>query len=66
MMGHDVYYIEDTMLYPVYQKAGEDWDDCSGTVEFLKEAMEKVGMGDRWAFRDVATGKLFGMTGFKI
>jgi len=66
MMGHDVYYIEDTMLYPVYQKAGEDWDDCSGTVEFLKEAMEKVGMGDRWAFRDVATGKLFGMTDSKL
>ena len=65
-MGHDVYYIEDTMLYPVYQKAGEDWDDCSGGVEYLKQAMEKVGLEDRWAYRDVATGKLFGMTDSKF
>jgi hypothetical protein len=43
-MGHDVYYIEDTMLYPVYNKAGEDWDDCSGVVEYMKKAMEKVGL----------------------
>jgi hypothetical protein len=66
LMGHDVYYLEDTMLYPVYQKKGDDWDDCSGTVEYLKQAMDQVGMGDRWAFRDVATGKLFGMTDSKF
>lgn len=61
-MGHDVYYIEDTMLYPVYQAAGESWDDCSFGVDYLKQAMEKIGMEDRWAYRDVASGKLFGMT----
>ena len=62
LMGHDVYYIEDTMLYPVYQKDGASWDDCSFGVDYLKLAMEKVGLGDRWAYRDVATGKLFGMS----
>lgn len=62
LMGHDVYYIEDTMLYPVYQAAGESWDDCSFGVAYLKQAMEKVGLGDRWAYRDVASGKLFGMS----
>ena len=62
LMGHDVYYIEDTMLYPVYQKDGANWDDCSFGVDYLKQAMEKVGLGDRWAYRDVATGKLFGMS----
>jgi hypothetical protein len=61
-LGHDVYYIEDTMLYPVYQQSGEAWDDCSFGVNYLKEAMEKVGLGDRWAYRDVASGKLFGMS----
>jgi hypothetical protein len=65
-MGHDVYYIEDTMLYPVYQSGGDSWDDCSGGVEYLKKAMEKVDMGDRWAYRDVATGKLYGMTEAKL
>ena len=65
-MGHDVYYIEDTMLYPVYQSAGEDWDDCSGGVGYLRQAMDKVGMADRWAYRDVATGKLYGMSELKF
>jgi hypothetical protein len=65
-MGHDVYYIEDTMLYPVYNSAGEDWDDCSGGVAYLRDAMEKVNMGDRWGYRDVATGKLFGMSEEKL
>ena len=62
MMGHEVYYVEDTMLYPVYQKSGDQWDDCSFGVEYLKKAMEDVGLKNRWAYRDVASGKIFGMT----
>lgn len=62
MMGHDVYYIEDTMLYPVYQSSGDNWDDCSFGVAYLQKAMEDYGMQDRWAYRDVASGKIFGMT----
>src|SRR5688500_9870473 len=65
-MGHDVYYVEDTMLYPIYQSGGDSWDDCSGGVEYLRQAMEKAGLGDRWAYRDVATGKLFGMSESKL
>ena len=66
LMGHDVYYIEDTMLYPVYQKSGDSWDDPSFGVDYLRSAMEKVGLGDRWAYRDVASGKLFGMSEEKL
>lgn len=66
LMGHDVYYIEDTMLYPVYQSKGDDWADCSFGVQYLKDAMEKVGLADKWAYRDVASGKLFGMTESKF
>nr|MDQ3017543.1 hypothetical protein [Bacteroidota bacterium] len=62
MMGHDVYYIEDTRLYPVYQSADDRWDDCSFGVEYLRKAMEDAGLENRWAYRDVASGKLFGMT----
>lgn len=66
LMGHDVYYIEDTMLYPVYQSSGDDWADCSFGVRYLKEAMQRVGLEDKWAYRDVATGKLYGMTESKF
>ncbi len=62
LLGHEVYYIEDTMLYPVYQSLGESWDDCTFGVEYLKKAMEEVGLQDNWAYRDVASGKIFGMS----
>ena len=66
MLGHDVYYIEDTMLYPVYQSSGDSWDDCTFGVEYLKKAMADIGMDDRWAYRDVATGKTFGLSERKL
>jgi hypothetical protein len=59
-LGHDVYYVEDTRLWPVYQ-AG-DAADCTASVAFLAAAMEGVGLADRWAYRDEVTGRCFGLT----
>lgn len=61
LMGHDVYYIEDTMSYPTYQNEGKAWDDASDNIRYVKEVMEYFGLGDKWAYRDVATGECFGM-----
>ncbi len=61
MLGHEVYYIEDTMQYPVYQNEGAKWDDASSTVRYLKESMERFGLGGRWAYRDVASDQCYGM-----
>ncbi len=66
LLGHDVYYIEDTMLYPVYQATAESWDDCTFGVEYLRKAMQEVGLEDNWAYRDVASGKIFGMSETKL
>ncbi len=66
MLGHDVYYIEDTMQYPVYQPQKDKWDDCTNCVSHVKIAMEQVGLKDRWVYRDVVTGKIFGMTEQKL
>ncbi|HEU4457331.1 MAG TPA: hypothetical protein VFR81_29955 [Longimicrobium sp.] len=60
-LGHDVFYVEDTRLWPVYQ-AGGDGGDCAASVAFLGAAMEMVGLADRWAYRDEVTGRCFGMT----
>ncbi len=65
-LGHDVFYIEDTRLFPVYQKTGSDWNDCSACVEHLKNTMEFFGMKDRWAYRDEASGRCFGLSEEKI
>jgi hypothetical protein len=66
LMGHDVYYIEDTRMFPIYQKEGSKWDDCSSTVKHLGNVMNFFGMGDKWAYRDEASGKCFGLTEEKI
>ena len=66
MMGHDVYYIEDTGQYPIFQKEEDAWNDASYCIGYLKDSMESFGMKDRWAYRDVASGKSFGMTEERI
>lgn len=66
LMGHDVYYVEDTMLYPVYQKSGNSWNDPTDTVLYLTSVMKDAGLQDRWAYRDVATGRTFGLPETKV
>jgi hypothetical protein len=59
-LGHDVHYVEDTQLWPVYQAGDGDGADCTPNVEHLSAVMEAFGLADRWAYRDAATGRLFG------
>ena len=62
MMGHEVYYIEDTVQFPKYQQHGKKWDDASDSVTYLKQTMEHFGMGENWAYRDVASGNCYGLS----
>ena len=61
-LGHEVYYIEDTRLYPVYHNQAVNWDDCSSTVEHLNAVMNYFGFKDHWAYRDEASGKYYGLS----
>jgi hypothetical protein len=62
LLGHDVYYIEDTFQFPKFQKNGRHWNDATDSIEYLKNTMEQFDMGNKWAYRDVFTGSCFGMT----
>lgn len=60
-LGCDVFYVEDTRLWPVYQdEAGSA--DCRSNVEYLAAVMKAFDLGGRWAYRDEASGECFGMT----
>lgn len=61
LLGHDVYYIEDTRLYPVFQRSGSNWGDATSSIEYLSSVMIYFGLQDRWAYRDEVTGSYFGM-----
>jgi hypothetical protein len=66
MLGHDVYYIEDTRQYPVFQKESLSWNDASSCISYLKETMEMFGFAGKLAYRDIASGKSFGMSEHRI
>jgi hypothetical protein len=57
-MGHDVLYLEDTQLWPVYQANGGA--DCTPNVRWLTDVMADFGLADRWAYRDAATDTWYG------
>ncbi len=63
-LGHDVYYLEDTCLWPIYQSGGSG--DCSGNVKHLAAVMQAFGLGERWAYRDVVSDQWFGMDAARV
>lgn len=65
-LGHDVFYIEDTRLYPIYQKPGSDWNDASSCVEHVRNVMRFFDMSEQWAYRDEASGTCFGLSEEKV
>ena len=66
VLGHDVFYVEDTRLWPIYQVEGSDWGDSTANVAHLARVMEGFDLSDRWAYRDEASGKCFGLSEEKV
>ena len=67
-LGHDVYYVEDSGEWPYTLDggaSGHDWNalDCSTNIQYLKSAMERFGLGDRWAYRFPRERRWYGMAG---
>jgi hypothetical protein len=61
-LGQDVYYVEDTRLWPIYQSPGSDWSDASGSINHLDAVMKDFELGKRWAYRVEVSGKVFGLS----
>jgi hypothetical protein len=59
-LGCDVYYFEDTGLWPVYQENSNDTASCTENVKRLAAIMDDFGLGERWAYRDAVSGDTFG------
>ena len=60
-LGHEVYYIEDTRLWPVYQTNNLKGADCRANVSHVALVMDFFGLSRSWAYRDEASGQCFGM-----
>ena len=66
LLGHDVYYIEDTSGYICYSHPDYEWGDPTPVVDYISKAMDFFGLKERWAFRDGITGKCFGLSEKKV
>ena len=62
LLGHDVFYIEDTGQYPTYRLSDLPLDNPFDTVDYLEKTMRSFGMAERWAYRDTFSGKCYGMS----
>jgi len=60
-LGHDVYYVEDSWAAPYDPRAKSPVEDCVYAVEFLSQTMERFGLGDRWAYRDIVHDRCYGL-----
>jgi hypothetical protein len=59
-LDHDVWYLEDSGMWP-YDPVGKTIGaDCTYNVEYLRVMMEEFGFGDRWIYRNGADGKFYG------
>jgi len=61
-LGHDVWYIEDTRIWPIFQPISDEGPNCSLNVAYLAAVMKRFGMADRWAYRDEMSESWFGMS----
>ena len=60
-LGHDVYYLEDTHLWPYSPSTGGVAKDCAENVAYLAAMMERFGLQDRWAYRFPWESQWFGL-----
>ena len=61
LLGHDVYYIEDTGQHPFNPQEGGISRECDFNIRYLSEVMSRFGMEDRWAYHFPWKSQWFGL-----
>ncbi len=61
-LGHEVWYLEDSSVWPYDPVKQEPATDCSYNVGYLRRVMHEFDMGDRWIYRNGADGIYHGVS----
>lgn len=61
-LGHDVFYVEDTGLWPYNPQEGGVSAGCEFNVQYLATLMSRFGLGERWAYRFPWQSQWFGLS----
>ncbi len=56
-LGHDVWYVEDDATWPYDPRANAMVDDPGYALGHLQRSLERIGLGDRWAYRALYRGE---------
>jgi hypothetical protein len=64
-LGHEVYYVEASGAAPYDPRQRSLVGDYGYSVAFLQASMARVGLADRWAYRE-AGGRWHGMPGARV
>ena len=61
-LGHDVFYLEDTEMWPYDPIKNTISEDCTYNVNYLRGVMEKFGLAGRWIYRSAPDASYHGHT----
>jgi hypothetical protein len=61
-LGHDVFYIEDTMQWPYNPAEDGVSKGCDFNVQYLSDVMHRFGFEDSWAYKFPWQAEWFGMS----
>ena len=61
-LDHDVFYLEDTEMWPYDPIQNTISEDCTYNVNYLRGVMEKLGLADRWMYRSAPDASYHGHT----
>jgi hypothetical protein len=61
-LGYDVWYIEDGGANPYDPRVASVMMECDYNVAYLRRAMERYGLGDRWAYWDAINDEWHGLS----
>jgi hypothetical protein len=67
-LGHDVWFVEDSDDHPgcYHPATGEIDEDPTDGLAFADDAFRRLGLGDRWAYRDAHAGRWRGPAGERM
>ena len=61
-LGHDVWYLEDTETWPYDPIHNTVSADCTYNVTYLRNVLDRLGLGDRWIYRNCPDASYHGVT----
>ncbi|HEX3954970.1 MAG TPA: hypothetical protein VHW90_15440 [Stellaceae bacterium] len=61
-LGYEAWYVEDHGANPYDPRIGSIVMDCGYNLDYLRNVMERCGMGDRWAYWDAINDVYHGLT----